>query len=83
MQKPPTPDTPQREAAALGGLGEEWWRGQQAPSLGKWVSGGGENLMKLGGRWWVAQGADTAFSFPAFWVFLKENSPQLILVTVT
>ena len=38
---------------------------------------------EVGGRWWVAQGADTAFSFPAFWVFLKENSPQLILVTVT
>ena len=39
---------PQCEAAALGGLGEEGWRGQQAPFLGKWVSGGGENLMKLG-----------------------------------
>lgn len=48
-------------------MGLRWWRESD----------------EVGGRRWVAQGADTAFSFPSFWVFLKENSPQLILVSVT
>lgn len=77
---------PQREAAALGGLGRRGG-GQQVPSLGKWVLGGGENLIK----WAGGGGAEMVGSprnrhcifLPILLGILEANSPQLILVIVT